>query len=92
MSKHLTPLEVVERLIAPRKILGSVLGYKDKAAYNWVNGSKWRQPGDMPPEANRRALQYAQQKAIPLTADHLIFGAKADEIDRLLERRKVAAE
>jgi hypothetical protein len=95
MSKHLTPLEVCEKLIAPRKELGALIGYKEKAAYNWVNGSVWRQPGDMPPEANRRLLSYANKRSIPLTAEHLIWGADAEEIEKLLispASDRVAAE
>lgn len=85
MSNHLTPLEVCERLIAPRKSLGELIGYKPKAAYNWAHGSAWRQPGDMPPGANRRLLAYAAAHGIPLRADHLIWGAPACEIDALAE-------
>ncbi|GGH36140.1 hypothetical protein SAMN05444007_108226 [Cribrihabitans marinus] len=84
MSDHLTPLEVCERLIAPRKSLGSLIGYKPKAAYNWVNGSAWRRPGDMPPDANRRLLAHAAKNGIPLTADHLIWGAPRAEIEALV--------
>lgn len=84
MSDHLTPLEVCEKLIAPRKSLGELIGYKPKAAYNWVNGSAWRSPGDMPPDANRRLLDYAEARGIPLTAEHLIRGADLAEIEALL--------
>lgn len=94
MSEHLTPLEVAERLIAPRKELGGRIGYKAKAAYNWVNGSTWRDPGDMPPAANRRLLRLARAHGLGLTAEHLIFGADAAEIDAILAARsgQVAAE
>lgn len=72
--------------------MGAALGYKEKAAYNWVNGSAWRSPGDMPPDANRKALAYAAKHKIPLTAEHLILGADRADIEALLEDLPVAAE
>lgn len=98
MSTHLTPLEVCERLIAPLKDLGRLIGYQEKAAYKWRHGSIWRQPGDMPPDANRRLLTFAAARQIPLTADHLIWGAEASEIEELVKNmpsgdaEQVAAE
>lgn len=92
MSKHLTPLEVCERLIAPRARLGELIGYKPKAAYNWVNGSVWRAPGDMPPDANRRILRHARAMGIVFEPVWLIEGADASEIEALLSSSPVAAE
>lgn len=94
MSEHLTPLEVCERLIAPRKALGALIGYKEKAAYNWANPSAWRAAGDMPPDVNRKLLTYARRNGIPLTAEHLIWGASRVEIEALLAQSpgEVAAE
>lgn len=83
MSRHLTPLEVVERLIAPAKHLGGRLGYHAKSAYHWRAGSRWRDPGDMPPAANRRALLVAELVGAPLVPRHLIWGASAEEIEAL---------
>lgn len=83
MSRHLTPLEVVERLIAPAKQLGERLGYHPKSAYHWRSGSRWRNPGDMPPAANRRALQIAELLGAPLVPRHLIWGASAEEVEAL---------
>lgn len=95
MSNNLTPIQVCERLIAPVKQLGEIAGAGQKAAYGWVNGSSWRDAGDLPPRANRAMLKYARKHGIPLTAEHLIFGAKRAEIDALLENMasaQVAAE
>ena len=95
MSSHLTPLQVCERLIAPIAKLGEIAGSGNKSAYAWVNPSKWRDAGDMPPRANRKLLKYAKRKGIPLTPAHLIFGATRAEIDALLEAMRqpsVAAE
>lgn len=95
MSSHLTPLEVCERLIAPLAQLGEKLNLKPKAAYAWRKASEWRDAGDMPPRVNRRALKYASKHNIPLKPEHLIAGAKRDEIDDLVQamrQDKVAAE
>lgn len=85
MSSHLTPLEVCARMIAPVKDLGELMGMHAKSAYAWRRGSDYREPGDMPPRVNRKMLKYAKAKAIPLKAEHLIWGADRDEIEALLE-------
>lgn len=87
MSTHLTPLEVCERMIAPLKDLGRLIGLQEKAAYKWRHASKWRGAGDMPPDANRKLLAYAEEKGIPLTADHLVRGADLAEIEALMSDR-----
>ena len=95
MSSHLTPLQVCERLIAPLSQLGLILGDNAKAAYAWQSQSKWRDAGDMPPRANRKALAHAKANGIPLKAEHLIKGASRDDIDDLVQamrQNKVAAE
>lgn len=83
MSRHLTPLQVCERLIAPVKGLGVRLGFHPKSAYAWREGSRLRGPGDMPARANRRALEVAERIGAPLVARHLIWGASEDEIEAL---------
>lgn len=88
MSSHLTPLEVCERLIAPLKDLGQIAGLGAKAAYAWRNPSQYRDAGDMSPRANRKLLKWAARRGIPLTADHLINGAKRAEIDDLLDEMR----
>lgn len=85
MSTHLTPIQVAECLIAPIGDLGALAGLNEKAAYNWRPASGWRDAGDMPPRVNRRLLAHAAKKNIPLTADHLIWGAPWDEIAALVE-------
>jgi hypothetical protein len=92
MSKHLTPLEVLEALVGPLEEIAVICGLHRKSAFPWRHPSAWRDPGDLPsPKLMRRLLAYAAARGIPLTAEHLIWGADAAEIDALLAR-KVAAE
>lgn len=72
-------------MIAPVAHLGAVLGRNDKAAYAWQSASKWRDAGDMPSRVNRDVLRYARRNGIPLTADHLIWGADEAEIAALID-------
>lgn len=83
MSRHLTPLEVCERLIAPISKLGTALGGHEKYAYSLKRPSAWRDDGDLPPRAQRNALKFAEQHQIPLTAQHVIWGASEREIETL---------
>lgn len=86
MSKHLTPLEVVECLIAPVADLHRIVGCHPKSPYHWRNASQYRDRGDMPPRINRRLLSYAAVRDLPLEARHLVFGAKRVEIEALLKQ------
>lgn len=83
MSDHLTPLEVCERLIGIGSI-AEVLGYDRSAPFGWRHPSSSRDAGDFPSaRIQRRLLAYAVARQIPLTAEHLIWGASADEIEAL---------
>ena len=92
MSYHLTPLEVCQRLIgAPGKI-AKICGLQEKATYPWRRKSEWQDAGDIRAAKYQRALlDYADEYNIPLTAEHLIFGADSAEIDQLVEKMQVAA-
>jgi hypothetical protein len=95
MKQNLTPLEVCERLIGPLEKLSVICCYASKAAYNWRHPSSARDAGDFPsPKLIRLVLAHAAARGIPLTAEHMIWGAPAAEIDALLEARshQVAAE
>lgn len=87
MSMHLTPIEVVERLIAPVEDLGELAGLNAKAAYHWRSGSKVRDPGDIPVRHARRFLDHSDRHGLGLTAQHLIRGATEAEIDAILNAR-----
>ena len=87
MSRRLTPLEVCERLIGLPDVLGPIAGRDVKSPYHWRNATKKRDAGDLPSTIIQRLfLDYAEANNIPLTAEHLIFGADSDEIDQLVDR------
>jgi len=71
-------------------------GCKEKAAYHWRRERTGRAAGDLPSAGvMRNLLAHASARNIPLTADHLIWGASASEVDALLARassQPVAAE
>ena len=97
MSKHLSPFEVCERLVAPREELGPIVGLGPKASYGWRFESNWRDAGDFPSaRIMRRLLAYSSARQLGLTEKHLIWGAPAAEIEEILAARRagpaVAAE
>lgn len=90
MSDHLTPLEVCERLIGIGSI-AEVLGYDRSAPFGWRHPSSSRDAGDFPSaRIQRRLLAYAAARQIPLTADHLVWGASAEEIEALMANRPLS--
>lgn len=89
MSDHLTPLEVCLALIGPLDHLGRIAGLKPKAGYFWRNSSRNRNAGQLPPRVQAKILMYARGENIPLTADHLIFGASRAEIAALQDNLAV---
>lgn len=91
MSKHLTPYEVCKRLIGPPSVLAGICAIDDKAPFHWARPSALRDPGDLPSTRHQRSLlAHAAARGIPLTADMLIWGADAAEIDALLASRQAA--
>lgn len=87
MSNHLTPLQVCERLIGPLPDLERIAGYRPKAGYGWRRSSHDRAAGDFPNVRLMRAfLAHAAAQGLPLTADHLVWGAAEDEIAALLAK------
>ncbi|MES2667905.1 MAG: hypothetical protein V4712_17610 [Pseudomonadota bacterium] len=89
-------MQVCERLIGKPEIIGLILGVDPKTPYPWRNASSLREAGDLPFTAyQRRLLTHARARQIPLTADHLIWGAPEAEIDALvaaMQPRVEAAE
>ncbi|OLS43049.1 hypothetical protein BV509_00910 [Rhodovulum sulfidophilum] len=84
---------MAERIIGSVEDISVLCGYHRKSAYLWRNPSEWRDAGDFPSaRIMRRLLDYAAEKGLPLTADHLIRGASAEEIEALLAPDGMAAE
>jgi hypothetical protein len=95
MKEHLTPLEVCERLLGAPETIAAICRLHEKSVYPWRRPSTGRDAGDVPSSKHMRLiLSYAAARGIPLTADHLIWGAPASEIDALIAARteRVAAE
>ena len=85
MSNHLTPADVVKRIIGRPEVVGAAIGIHPKSPYQWAWGTSTRDAGDIPsPRHMRSLLAYAAARGLPLTSDHLIWGASAEEIDQLL--------
>ncbi|MBY5988191.1 hypothetical protein [Roseovarius atlanticus] len=85
MSKHLTPLDVVECLVALLPELHSIAGCHPKSPWGWRRKSAWRDAGDIPHPAMRLIHAHAAKQGIPLTTDHLVWGASWDEVQELLD-------
>lgn len=85
-TPHLTPLEVCERLIGSLDAIGRAAGVKSKAPYHWRRASAGRAAGDIPINRARALLTWCGQRGIPLTAEHLIYGATEAEVARLQMR------
>lgn len=87
MTCNMTPVEVVERMIGPPGAIAAAIGMQSNAAYAWRKPGKWRDAGDIPStRVMRLLLSYAAARRIPLTSDHLIWGAKRAEVEALLSQ------
>lgn len=85
MSKHHTPLAVCEALIGKPEVIADICAVNEKAPYGWRHASLRRDAGDLPYDSHKRALlAYAAARCIPLTAEHLIWGASEDELAALI--------
>lgn len=78
---------MLDRLVGPPEIQAQIAGQNPKAPFLWRRPSKWRDAGDLPSARYMRAfLAHAAATGRPLTAEHLVWGAPAEEIDALLAR------
>ena len=92
MSKHRTPLEVVEALIGKPDVIAAICGVNQKAPYGWRHATDRRDSGDIPYTAHQRLLlAHSAAHQLGLTADHLIWGAPEAEIADILAARATAA-
>lgn len=93
-------MQVCEALIGKPEQIADAIGLHPKAPYHWRNANSSRAAGDFPSAmVMRQLLAYAAARKIPLTAEHLIWGASEDELAELVARnpasftsRRVAAE
>lgn len=85
MTHNLTPMQVCERLIGKPEQIAAAAGLHEKAPYHWRNARTGRAAGDLPSATVMRALlAFAKARQIPLTADHLIWGASEEELAALV--------
>jgi hypothetical protein len=92
MREHLTPTDVVERLIGKPDVIGTIAGIDGKAAYQWRTARGFRAAGDIPYAAHMRALlAHSTAHSLGLTAEHLIWGAPEAEIAAILAARDAPA-
>lgn len=85
MSSHLTPIQVCEALFGSIEDVGRILGRHPKTAYLYRHASGLRDAGDLPSARHMRTLlARAAAQGIPLTADHLIWGASAEDVAALV--------
>lgn len=85
MTYNLTPLEVCERLLGGIEAVAAAGGVTPKTPFGWRREAQYRRAGDLPStQIQRKILAFAKANDIPLTAEHLIFGATVEEIGALL--------
>lgn len=81
MTTHLTPLQVCERLFGSVEDVARAAGTHPKRGYVWRHSSKWADAGDFRSLRHVRALHaHARAKGIPVTLEHLIYGASEDAV------------
>ena len=84
MSSHLPPVTVAARLFGGIEELARIAGNQPKSGYGWRHPSMNHDAGDFRSARHMRAvLRAAFLRNIPLTAEHLVFGASAEEMARL---------
>jgi hypothetical protein len=84
MSKHLTPTEVLERLLGGALALADLAGLNEKTPLNWRRPSKIRDPGDLPSVRHVRQIRAALAgRGFDVPLDWLIYGATEAEVAAL---------
>lgn len=91
MSHNLTPMQVCERLIGKPEQIAVAAKTQEKAPYHWRHERTGRAAGDLPSATvMRNLLDFADTHRIPLTADHLIWGATEAEVAALQAMMRAA--
>lgn len=84
-SAHLTPMAICERVIGTPEEIATIIQCAPKSPYGWRWGSLNRDAGDIPSARHMRALlAHAAARRLPLTAEDLIFGCKAEDLEARL--------
>lgn len=85
--QHLSPMAICEQIIGSPEVIANITKTASKSPYGWRGNSMNRDAGDIPSARHMRALlAYAATRGLPLTAEDLIWGAPADEIEARLAR------
>lgn len=93
MSKHLTPIQVAERILGGIERVATICGRHPKAGYIWRRGSSSRAPGDLPDTGMMRTLlDYCEARSLPLDPVWLIRGAPSEVIDAALHAADAEAD
>ncbi|WP_425426175.1 carph-isopro domain-containing protein [Albimonas pacifica] len=87
MSNAVSPVDVVVSLFGSPGAVAEVCDRHRTAVSHWRRAGPRREAGDVPPPHMRKLLAHARAHGIPLTAEHLIFGATRAELEILLDRR-----
>ena len=78
-------MQVCERLIGKPEQIALAAKTQEKAPYHWRRERTGRAAGDLPSAGvMRNLLDFATTNRIPLTADHLIWGATEEDLAALV--------
>ena len=83
---HLSPMAVCERVIGTPEQIAAITRCAAKSPYGWRGASLNRDAGDIPSARHMRALlAHAAARRLPLTAEDLIFGCAAEDLEARIE-------
>ena len=91
MSSNLSPVTVAERVFGSIERVAEITGNRPKSGYSWRWPSGTSDAGDFRSMRHVRAIHaYALARHIPLTLDHLIYGATEAEVEAILSNSPAA--
>ncbi len=89
-------MQVCEALIGKPEQIAAAIGVADKVPFAWRHPAKGRAAGDITSAIHMRLLlAHSARHGLGLTPDHLIWGAREEDIAAILADRaagKVAAQ